>query len=259
MTTNVQPVLKPFGAAAAMSTPTQDTQPVVVVSDEFGVALRLLREGALSFAQSIIKDPVARGEYSLKIKAAADELLGQVMRKQITPHEAAISANAIRNQIMEIMRRNSTEFGRAIAIDIKAQGRTLIDLQEKYAKDLFKRGFNDLTHAERNSVWCAIVASAGRSKKSVNTKVQLYGVAGKALLISTLALAVYDILEAQDKVREFGKQSLTIGAGAAVGVVTGIAMGSTPPGWVVGAVMFVAGVLAAEGSSVAFDYLWPEL
>ena len=85
--------------------------------------------------------------------------------------------------------------------------------------------------------------------------------AGRALLIVTLAVAVYNVIEAEDKERQALKEGATLGGGVAGGIAGGaavFAIASNPAGWVVGLATLVGAALTGVGASEVFDYFWPE-
>jgi len=245
----------------AASTPTPDTTAVHVQGDELEIALHRLDAESMAFAKSIITDPSARADYSRRAKAAADELIDRVKQGKITPHEAARTANAMRNQIMTLARAQLTDFGFAVSNGIKEEGKTLDWLQQKYSEERFGRRFETLAHAEREAVWIDITHAAGRSNLVVNICVRLYGAAGRAFLITTLAAAVHRAATAGDKTRQFAKEGVTLASGVAGGAAATAAVAalvSNPGGWVVGIAMFVGAALAGAGTNEVFDYFWPE-
>ena len=98
--------------------------------------LRLLQAEAAAFAESIIKDPKARLEYMRRTSAASDELIQLVQQRKITPHEAAQTAHAMRNQIMALARSKLSDFGLAVSRDMKPNGPPLGYFEERYAQQL---------------------------------------------------------------------------------------------------------------------------
>jgi len=252
---------KVVSTGRADSTPLRNSDPAHAVGNELETALNLLHMEAGAFAQSIIKDPVARADYMRKTKAASDELVELVKQRKLTPHEGARAANAMRNQILELTRARLSDFGLSISEEIKRTGPPLRYFEERYAIKRYARSFSTLTQVERDSVWLDIVHAAGRSNPRVNLSVRWYGIAGRTLLIASLALAIYSVAEANDKPREVAKQGAIFGAGAAGGILAGAAvvtLASNPAGWVVGVTIFVGGALTGLGTSEFFDYFWPE-
>lgn len=253
--------LKVITASKSLSTVTADTTPAQAQGNELALALQGMEAASAAFARSIIKDPAARADYTRKTAAARQELIQLVKEGKVTPHEAARTANAMRNQIMEITRSSLTDFGLAWSQDMKAAGRPLDHLQTAKARDLFGRAFESLSAAEKNKVWVSIVESAGKSNPRVNMQVKLYGAAGRVFLVATLAFAVYNVSTAEDRPRQAAKEGATVAGGLAGGAVATagvVALVSNPAGWVVGVMMFVGAAVGATGASSTFDYFWPE-
>jgi hypothetical protein len=253
--------VKTFGRVNTTSTRFDDTKPAKATGNELDLAITALQAEAASFGGRFIADAKVRADYVQKTKAAAQELIDLVKAQKITPHEGAQTANAMRNQIMELARARTSDFGTALARDMKPNGLGLVPLEEKYAQQLFRRSFAALTQAEKESVWTQIIHKAGQSNPKVNMRMRLFGVAGRALLVFTLAVAVYNVAQAEDKPRQATKEGVTIGTGIAGGVAGGAAVAfivSNPAGWVVGLGVLVGTAVGAIGSSSLFDYFWPE-
>jgi hypothetical protein len=234
---------------------------VQATGDELQNALHLFESEAAAFAKSVIVAPAARLEYTKQTKAAVSELIELVRQRKITPHEAARSANAMRNQLMILARSRLSDFGLAVSKEMKVNGRALAGLEESYAKKRFGRAFASLAQAERDQVWMEIVHAAGRSNPKVNLSAKWFGMAGRSILIVSLACAVYHVATADDQAREAGKEGTGIAAGAAggaIGTAAVVVLASNPAGWAVGLAMIVGAAIAAAGSNELFDYFWPE-
>lgn len=253
--------VKVITTARVQSTPVADTTPARATGNELSIALKHMEDAAAAFGESIIKDPPARADYARKTAAARDELIQLVKAGKITPHEAAKTANAIRNQIMELTRSQLTDFGLALSKEMKAAGRPLDYMQSRKAMELFGRAFEGLSPAQKEQVWMKVVESAGKSHKQVNMAVKLFGQSGRVFLIATLALAVYNVSTADDKPRATAKEGSSLAGGVAGGALATMgvmAVASNPAGWVVGAMMFVGAALGSTSTAAAFDYFWPE-
>jgi hypothetical protein len=253
--------IRVFSSGGAASTPISDTRAVQARGNELETALHLLESEAAGFAKTVIVDPAARVEYTNKTKAAVAELIELVKQRKITPHEAACTANAMRNQIMMLARSRLSDFGAALSTDMKANGYPLSLLEEKYSSKRFGRAFSSLTQAERDLVWIDIVHAAGRSNPAVNLRVKWFGMAGRTFLVTSLALAVYNVTTATDHERQAAKEGASFVGGAIGGVIGSaavLAIVSNPAGWVVGAAMFAGAMGGGLGSSELFDYFWPE-
>jgi len=253
--------IRVFSSGHAASTPTSDTSAVQARGNELETALHLLQSESAAFAKTVVVDPAARMEYTNKTRAAIAELIELVRQRRITPHEAACTANTMRNQIMMLARSRLSDFGAALSTTMKADGHPLPLLEEKYAGKRFGRAFPALTAAERDLVWIDIVHAAGRSNPAVNLRVKWFGMAGRSFLVTSLAFAVYNVTTAADHRRQAAKEGVSL-AGGAIGGVAGsaaaLAMISNPVGWVVGAAVFAGAMAGGLGSSELFDYFWPE-
>jgi hypothetical protein len=250
-----------FSSGAAASTPRSDTKAVQATGNELETALHLFESESAAFAKAIIVDPAARLEYAQRTQAAVSELVELVKQRKITPHEAARSANAMRNQIMVLSRSRLSDFGLSISKDMKANGRFLAELEEHYAKKHFGRAFSALVQAERDRVWMEIVHAAGRSNPKVNLSAKWFGMAGRTMLVISLACAVYHVVTANAPGREAAKEGTGIAAGAAggaIGTAAILVLASNPAGWAVGVAMIVGAAIGAAGSNELFDYFWPE-
>lgn len=253
--------VKVIATKSDWSTITKDTTPAQFTSDQISAALHLFQLEVDGFARTMIHDPKMRLDYVKKSTEAAREILEKVKARQITPYEAALTINAMRNQLMEMTRAQLSDLGLAISESMKKSGKLMAELQDEYARRLFQRSFESLTQAEKEAVWTEIVHAAGRPRKKMTAGAKKFGVAGRALLIASLAIAVYNIIEAEDKKRQTVKEGVTLGAGVAGGAAGGVAAAfivSSPPGWVVGIAMFVGAALLGVGASDVFDYFWPE-
>lgn len=243
------------------TTPVADRTPVQASSTEFGNAIRALEAELASFAAHSINDSAVRADYKKKIQAAVAEIVEAVKQRKLTPHEGAQAANALRNQIMELARSDLTSFGLAYSKSLKETGKTLSDLEKKYALELFKKDFERLAPAERSAVWRKVIDRAGAGNDKVNKVSRVAGNASRTLLIASLAIAVYAVVTADDKPREALKQTAGFGAGVAGGAAGGAAVAlvaSGPVGWIaVGLGVIVGAALGGVGASEAFDYFWP--
>ena len=202
-------------------------------------------------------DTSARRAYTRQIKAMADELRAQAERGRITWAQAAQQAQESRNAVMEIIRGRSTPVGRAIAESLKQEGGTRNELVARKTLQLHgpDATFDQLSVAQRNKVYGEIVKSAGKSNPRVTATMRRLSFAGRGLVVLSVAVSVYTVATADDKVdaakREAAVTGAGIGGGIAGGALAGLACGPGAPVCVtVGA--FVGGVFAAIGTS----YFW---
>lgn len=202
-------------------------------------------------------DATARQAYARHIKAMADDLRLQANSGKISWAQAAAQAQENRNAIMKIIRGRSTPVGRAMAERLKREGKSLNELVARKTQQLFgpNANFSRLTSAQQNTVYAEIVKSAGKSNPEVTAMMRRASRAGRGLLFLSIALSVYTVATAQDKVdaagRELAVTGAGIGGGIAGGAVAGLACGPGAPVCVtVGA--FIGGALAAFG----VDFFW---
>jgi hypothetical protein len=202
-------------------------------------------------------DGTARFAYTREIRRMTDKLREGASSGKISWAEAAEEAQEARNVVMEIIRGRSTPVGRAIAQRLKAEGKTLNELIARQTAKQFgaHAEFARLPPGQQNSVYAAIVASAGKSNPKVTAAMGRLAHCGRGLLVVSLAMSVYTIANADDKVEaskaELAYTGAGIGGGVAGGALAGLACGPGAPACVtVGA--FVGGALAAFGVSFAF-------
>ncbi|MFD1216879.1 hypothetical protein [Microbulbifer celer] len=210
---------------------------------------------AVNFGYRFINDAGVRQAYMAQTKAMSAELLAAWKSGAMTPKQAASAANQMRNEIMELARVKTSDLGRAKARAMKAQGLDIDDLVNKYSQQLFKRSFGKLSSPEKNSVYIAIVESAGRARPKVSAKAARLGIIGKSLWVITACVAIYNVSVARNKTKAAGREAANIGGGfaggAAGGALAGVWFG--PIGVAVGIV--VGGVIG----SIASDQVYVEL
>jgi len=83
------PALRVITTQKSQSTVKSDTRPAQAQGNELAMALQGMEAASAAFAESIIKDPPARADYTRKTAAARAELIQLVKEGKITPHEAA--------------------------------------------------------------------------------------------------------------------------------------------------------------------------
>lgn len=185
-----------------------------------------------------------------------------VLHGRMSARTAAEQVNALRNQILDLARLRSSPTGRAYAMRLKQQGKTLGELGEKYASRLFRKPFATLSEAEQAAVCAEVVAAGGRADPAVMALSSTLGKIGRRLFLVSLAVAVYEIYEADDKPREVARQSVLAGAGIAGGLAGGagaVAVGvcaATAP-VCVGVAALVGGLLFAFGADLTFGTIYP--
>jgi hypothetical protein len=225
---------------------------------ELHEALRVLDSEATSFGVRFINDGRLRKKYAEQIAEAAEEIKAKFRSGNLSAGEAAEEAQQMRNTIMEATRLKTSDIGRAVAEAEKGTGKTLEELLAKYANEKFQRPFRALSKVEQDAVYGEIVAASGRASPKFMAKAARWGKAGKGLLILSLAIAVYNVATADDKLDAAGKEAAGMGGGflggAAAGAVAGLACGPGAPVCVT-IFVFVGGALGALGADIAYDHI----
>jgi hypothetical protein len=211
---------------------------------------------ALQFSFRFINDAKVRAQYKQMIEATSREIIADYQRGSVTPAEAARRANMLRNEILKLARTKTSDVGLAIAKDIKAEGPPLQYFCEKYARDLYKKAFSALSEAERNAVFLKIVERSGVADAKMVAIASGAGKVGRGLIVLSVAVSIWNVWRADDKLDAAGKEAAATGggilggmaAGAAVGVLGGPAAPITVP-----LAAFVGGVLGALGGEHLYD------
>nr|WP_315223004.1 hypothetical protein [uncultured Duganella sp.] len=202
-------------------------------------------------------DSKARHTYTIEIKRMSNRLRADAVARRITWADAARQAQETRNLIMEVIRARSTPVGRALAQRMKQKGYSLNQLIAEKTIRMHgdKALFSSLSNTQQNAIYASIVRSAGNSNAEVTRAMTRISYAGRGVLFLALALSIYQIATAENKVVAFKKELAINGAGVAGGIaggaLAGLACGPASPICVtVGA--FVGGAFAALGTS----YIW---
>lgn len=161
----------------------------------FEHALNTLHAEIANVGSHLALDAAARAEYAREIKAMSSKLRDDAMREKISWANAAAQANETRNAVMEAMRMRSTPVGRAFAQNAKAKGLTLNQLIAAKVADAFgpHAQFATLPLQQKNTVYAAIVSSAGKSNPRVTHLMSQAKHAGRGLVVLSLATSVYAI------------------------------------------------------------------
>ncbi len=217
-----------------------------------------LEVATASFAQRFIPDAKVRKEYIESTRAFSLELQDKLARNQLTPQVAAQQAQKMRNSIMNAMRGKTSDFGLALARFMKKEGKSLQQLEFKYAQELYKADFSRLNSEQRGNVWRKIVAKSGEPQIRASNSAKWFGRAGRGLFFLTVAISVYHIAKAEDKVRATANEATAIGGGLAGASALGAAGMTCGPAAIVCVPLgiFLGGVAGAVGADWAFDKIW---
>jgi hypothetical protein len=218
----------------------------------FDNAIRSLEAEIANAGAHLTIDPAARQAYTQQIRVMASRLASEATGGRITWAQAAAQAQEARNLIMVVIRGRSTPVGRAMAEQLKREGKTLNELVARKVQQLHGTSarFDQLTSTKKNAVYAEIVKSAGKSNPRVTAAMRRLSFAGRGLLFVSVALSAYTIATAEDKAgatkRELAVTGAGISGGIAGGAVAGLVCGpGAPVCSAVGA--FVGGALAAFG------------
>jgi len=208
-----------------------------------------------SVASQLAADSPIRAAYVQEAREYSVNIVKAFERGEITAGEAAHLASSFRNAAMKDARTGLSPAGAALSKFLKEEGVSLPALFERYARRAYGRGFKDLATAERSAVCVKIAQRAGVTNPSVNTASRLAPKVGKVMMAVTIAIALYQVASAEDKVAEGVKQGAgLVGflAGAKVGAVVGAAVcgPGAPACAVIGGIAGgIIGSLAAESAA----------
>lgn len=218
--------------------------------------LTAIQGQAAALGMQGISDSRLRHEYNRKAQAFVNEIRQQLNTKQITIKQAAEIAQQSRNMIMEQLRGKTSPIVLAYIEKHKKKGLTLDFLQNKYAKELYKSTFANLSEQQKKGVWTEIVAAANRPNAKFNALGLKLGYAGKAFWFLSAGIGVYQVAAADDKVKATGNVVATTGGGIAGSMLGGAAAGlACGPGALIcsGGLVILFGIAGSVGADIAFN------
>ena len=215
--------------------------------------LQQMQVQAANFGARFIVDAGVRETYLREIAKMSQQVLEGARQGKITPRQGAEFAHQMRNLILEQARLMNTDVGRASAEAMKGQAPSLEALIASKSTKLFGREASQLNATEMNQVYLAIVESSGRGRVAVTEAIPYLKAAGHTAVVLTVAVSVYNVATAEDKVEAGRREVLGVGGGfvggAAGGAVAGLVCGpGAPVCSTVG--VFVGGVAGALGVDV---------
>ena len=219
-------------------------------------AIRQLEVQAVNFAYRFIKDANTRSQYQRMTREMSDGIRRSYMTGELSAKDAARAAQQMRNEILDFSRQNSSDIGRAFAKTKKAQGLGLDVLTKKYAEQLHSKPFEQLSEAQRNSVYLKIVEQSGGPNKAVNSAARTLGKTARALWVLTACFAAYNVATSDNKTKQAGRELASIGGGFSGGAAGGAAAGVWFGGPIgIGAGVIIGGILGA----IMADQIYVEL
>jgi hypothetical protein len=217
---------------------------------------------AEDFAHQLAHDTGLRARYMQEIQSWSKDIMAKFESGQLTEAEAAFAANQMRNNFLQQARGDLSPAGKMISTMLKREGMSFPAAIEKYAGKMFNKATKGLTKEEMAAVCTRIAERSGVSNASVNGASKMMPAAGKVLLAAAIALAIYQVATADDKLREAivqGAGFLGFWAGAKVGAaVGGMACAPTAVGAPVCAVIggLVGGIAGSIAAESAADYAY---
>jgi len=234
----------------------------LIGDDVLEKALESFEGAALKFSADAIKDAAEREKYNRNVKRVKAEVLAEVKAGRVSVKEAAEHCYEMRNKIMQEIRIKTSLQGRAVAEKKKAAPRALEELMDEKAEKIFKKKFGDLNASQKNAIHYEIIESSARPSAKYNTTNKVLNVTGKVLIVVTIAYAVYDIVEAENKAKEAAKQGATMAGGVTgtfIGsVVASLACGSAAPVCTI-ALMLAGGLSGGWAAAEFMDSIDQEL
>ena len=219
-------------------------------------ALDALDATVLPFGLRGIQEAGVRSFYRRAIHDAVAEIRAEVGRGVLTVEQAAIRAQQVRNEILELARIRSSELGRSIAEWLKLHGKTMEELTEYYARKLFSKAGAELTEIERSGVMREIIAGAARENPGIRNLLRFLGPACRGVVALTIGLAIYAIYKSPDWPREALHQGVVAGAGVGGALVGGLgatlACAAAAPVCVGGFIL-----VGSVGGAVVTDHYFP--
>lgn len=219
--------------------------------------LRSVEASLTAAAGQIIHDGPVREAYIREVRRAVGDIRRRFETGAITVRFAAEEASTMRNIALENLRAQTSPLGKAIAKNLKDQGKTLNDLIAKYTIELHgpRAQFPHLSQQQQNRIYATILEKAGQPNMNVTTILRRLQPAARGLVVIGLGYSIYTVATAENKGKALAREGASLGAGilggAAGGAAAGLLCGPGAPVCVtVGA--FVGGALAAFGVEMAF-------
>lgn len=160
--------------------------------------------------------------------------------------------------MFEISRRKDYDLGRSIAEYYKPTAKPFEHFLEHYSGQMFSKSFSSLAENERNAVYYEVVLAAGRNNERISSIAPWLGRAGKVCLLASIAISVYNVYNAEDKVNAAGREGSNvlggIAGGAAGGALAGLMCGPGAP-LCSGIGIFVGGAVGGFLAVGGYDWL----
>lgn len=173
-------------------------------------AIDALESQALVFGRRFINDSRVRSRYKIDIGKFGNNILHLVENGSLTKKEGAQRATIMRNFIMQQSRLKASEVSNAFAKSYKKVGKTQEELELKYSKTKSLEEFSKLPEHKKNKVWLNIIEKSMNSNPDYDKVAKLMSHGGRVLMITTVAIAIYKVAKAKNKVHEAAKQGVIL-------------------------------------------------
>jgi hypothetical protein len=225
-------------------------------------AIAGLEGAATRFSLDAIQDAQTRSNYAANIRRLSEQVRIDVLEGRISAREGVEFCYEMRNKIMAEHRKLTSAPALARAEQYKKTPPTLPQLFEKYATDTFGQSYESLSVDQKKQIHYKVIESSGRDNVRFTKGTERLRIMGKVGVLVTAAFATYDILNAENKVKETARQGMIIGAGAAGGLLAGLGVsllcGPGAPVCAI-AVVLAGSTLGGVAGSLAADALDDEL
>lgn len=229
------------------------------------MAIAGMEGAATRFSIDAIKDERVRASYQRNIKRMAQQVLADVRAGNITVEDGTKFSNEMRNKIMFEHRKFTSAQGVAVAEKKKKGGKTYADILDEKSRTGFNKIYNQLSKTQQKEILYKALEGSGRDNAKFTAGTKIMTVMGKVGIIMTAALATYEILNADNKVKESARQATILGAGAVGGFLAGLGVsaicGPAAPACAVAVVLIgsMAGGIAGSVVADTFDEELEEL
>lgn len=191
-------------------------------SAEFYQAKAGFLGAATRFAKDTMNNDIIRMSYQQNVERVLAEVEQMIKNNKITHEEGTRFCSSMRNKLMDMHREYTSKFGLAQAIKYKKEGRSFEYLQQRYSTKRYKTDFDSLSTEKQNQVFEDIMKASARPDKDFTIKVKRLQLLGRVTLVASGVLAAYEIINADNKLKEAMKQGIGIGGGIAGGAAAGL-------------------------------------
>lgn len=165
-------------------------------------ALAGMEGAATKFSLDAINDAQTRASYAANIKRMSAQVRADVAAGRISSQEGVQFCHEMRNKIMAEHRKITSITGLAKAQQHKKTPPTLPHLFEKYATNKYGKSYEVLSVDQKQQIHYEIIESSGRDNAKFTKGSDRLRIMGKVGILVTAAFATYEILNADNKIKE---------------------------------------------------------